>query len=119
MSERPRNLAPPRGPSVWDRPQTPAGWTLEESERWCVGICGVTLALLGLRQRSTGGTLLAALGGVLAARAAIGHRDLYNARCAVQRFRTPAPGDTVDQASDDSFPASDAPSWTPMTGVAP
>src|ERR1700755_203547 len=51
MTERPRNLAPPRGPSVWDKPTPPAGWTLEESERWCVGICGVTLALLGLRQR--------------------------------------------------------------------
>lgn len=119
MTERPRNLAPQRGPSVWDRPEPPAGWTLEESERWCVGLCGVTLALLGLRQRSTGGTLLAAVGSILAARAAIGHRDLFKARCAMQRFRAPLQDDAVDQASDDSFPASDAPSWTPTAGAKP
>jgi uncharacterized membrane protein len=117
MTERPRNLAPQRGPSVWDRPETPAGWSLEESERWCVGICGATLALLGLRQRSTGGILLAAAGGIVALRAALGHRDLFAVRCAVQRLAGPAASDQIDQASDDSFPASDAPSWTPTAGA--
>jgi uncharacterized membrane protein len=118
MSERPSNLAPNRGPSVWDRPVSPVGWTMEDSERWMVTIVGGTLALVGLRQRSVGGTLLAALAGAAAMRALLGYRDMDNLRRLAGQFGEPVTSrDEVEYASDDSFPASDAPGWTSSAGV--
>jgi uncharacterized membrane protein len=118
MAERPKNLAPTRGPSVWDRPEQSEGWSMEDSERWMVTICGGALALIGLRQRSVGGTLLAAAAGAAAVRAMLGYRDLNTLReYAGQLGRTAAQQDPVEDASDESFPASDAPSWTSTAGA--
>jgi uncharacterized membrane protein len=116
MAERSSNLAPRRGPSVWDRPSPPRTWSLEESEKWCVAVCGGTLALIGLRQRSAGGALMAALGGALAVRALLGHRDLMQLRHLADGLRS-QPVDEVEAAAEGSFPASDPPSWTPTAGV--
>jgi uncharacterized membrane protein len=118
MAERPKNLAPTRGPSVWDRPEQSLGWTMEDSERWTVTICGSALALIGLRQRSVGGTLLAAVAGAAAVRAMLGYRDLNTVRRYAGHLGQPAvQQDEVDDASAGSFPASDAPSWTPTSGA--
>lgn len=116
MTERSSNLAPRRGPSVWDRPSPARSWSLEESEKWCVTVCGATLAMLGLRQRSAGGALLAVLGGALAARALLGHRDLMTLRHFAEGLRHPEV-DEVQAAAEESFPASDPPSWTTTGGI--
>ena len=105
---RERNLAPERGPRVWARVER--GGEPPHS-RWADGFGGAAMAAVG------------------AALVAAGSGRLYRAlragppSPAMPRYRPQGSnehiGDQVASDSDASFPASDAPSWTPVEGVSP
>jgi uncharacterized membrane protein len=113
----------PRGDkSVWDRPSLSSLLSECDQERWLMAAAGSTLAMVGARRGGFSGGIVAMAGGVLAVRAAMGHHDLRVARRWVEQTLTEqgfGPIDTVEDSSEASFPASDSPSWTAVSGATP
>jgi hypothetical protein len=125
MNDTPElNLILHRTPeSVWDRPAYDRRRQKLAMTRWLTIAGGAALTIQALRRRSLAGWLLACAGAGLtlwALNAALTASDRSRARRwlagIVDRVR-PSSGDRVFDESADSFPASDAPSWTPTTGA--
>ena len=121
MSDGSRNLMLERGDkSVWDNPGFAATLASYDQERWFAAAWGSALAMLGARRGGFTGGLIATLGTVMTVRAAMGRRDFRAARAWLDtslRDMGYRRADEVEEASDESFPASDSPSWTATAGA--
>ena len=95
---------------MWDGASS--GWDVE---RWIGSMASGGLLYAAIRRRSAGGGILAAAAGALAWWA-MSAPETRRYRRGQLRAVLPGPagtGDPVGEASEESFPAGDAPPWTP------
>ena len=81
-------------------------------------LMGMALISRALGRPSLGRLALAIGGAALLQRGVTGHCAAYQRLGISTTPREEPDFDTVSRASDDSFPASDPPSWTPVVGPA-
>ena len=116
-----KNLSVQRGDkSVWDSPSLSTSLANCDQERWITAACGSVLAMAGARKGGFSGGLVAMAGTIMAVRAAMGRHDFHVASRWVDRElqeRGWGGKDPVRDSSEESFPASDSPSWTAVSGA--